>query len=57
MKFSDLELDLYHSAEVSTGLGQDLMLTEAGIKVEMGRNLQAWLRKDLRHIQGCKLGK
>lgn len=45
MKFSDLELDLYPSAEVATGLGQDLMLTEAGIKVEMGRNHQAWLRK------------
>lgn len=45
MKFSDLELDLYHSAEVDTGLAQDLMLTEAGIKVEMGRNQQTWLRK------------
>lgn len=42
MKFSDL----YHSAEVATGLGQDLMLAEAGIKVEMGRNPQAWLRKN-----------
>lgn len=31
MKFSDL----YHNAEVATGLGQDLMLAEAGIKVEM----------------------
>lgn len=41
MKFSDLELDLYHSVELDTGLGKDLMLTEAGIKVEMGRNHQA----------------
>lgn len=47
MKFSDLELDLYHSAYVAPGLGQDLMLTEAGIKVEKGRNPQAWLRKNL----------
>lgn len=31
MKFSDL----CHSAEVATGLGEDLMLAEAGIKVEM----------------------
>lgn len=45
MKFSDLELDLYPSAEAATGLGQDLRLTEAGIKVEMGMDYQDWLRK------------
>lgn len=45
VKFRDLELDLYHSADAAPSLGQDLMLTEAGIKVEMGRNPHACLRK------------